>query len=150
ESDPERRAWAASTCALIDESQLIANGDGTYTLETFPYTVNGLPACEGEPFSSQPTAAFCTGFMVGVDLIATAGHCIDPIFLDSTRLLFGFAMTDADTPVLVFDESQIYVPVEIVGSALSNNQDYAVLRVDRPITAPGSQILDIRRSGTIA
>lgn len=150
EGDAQRRAWAASTCALIDESQLSANGDGTYALETFPYTVDGRPPCDGEPFANQPTAAYCTGFVVGVDLVATAGHCVDSAFLDNTRLLFGFEMADAAMPVLTFDESQIYVPIQVVGSALSNNEDWAVLRVDRPIVAPGSQILDIRRAGTIA
>ncbi len=150
ETDPARRAWAASTCALVDASQLSANDDGTFTLETFEYTVDGLPACDGELFADQPTAAYCTGFMVGSDLIATAGHCVDEASLDDTRLVFGFEMLDATTPVVVFDESQIYTPVEIVGSALSNEQDYAVLRVDRAIVAPDAQVLEIRRSGTIA
>ncbi len=145
ETDPERREWAASTCGLVNNSSLQENNNGTYTLRTSAYDV-----CDDEPFSSQPTAAFCTGFMVGEDIIATAGHCYDPSDLSSTRFVFGFVMEDADTPVLTFSEDDVYQGVEILGRALAGNQDYAVIRVDRPIVAPGARAFSLRREGEIA
>jgi hypothetical protein len=149
ETDPQRLAWAASTCALVDASQLGVNEDGTYELQTRAYTVSGLPACSGEAFASQPSAAYCTGFVVGIDLIATAGHCVSLDDFADIRFVFGFQMTDAANPVTTFQPSQVYTAVEVVGRAFSNGDDHAVLRVDRPITAPGAQVLDIRRAGVI-
>ncbi len=145
ETDPERREWAASTCGLVSNSSLQENNNGTFTLRTSAYDV-----CAEEPFSNQPTAAFCTGFMVGEDLIATAGHCYDSSDLSSTRFVFGFVMEDADTPVLTFAGEDVYQGVEILGRALGGNEDYAVIRVDRPIVAPGARAFPLRREGNIA
>jgi len=149
ETDVTRLQWAASVCGLVDESAVEDNGDGTYTLALDEYRVSGLPACEEEPFAEQPTAPWCTGFMVGPDLIATAGHCFDQALLPYVRFVFGFQMADAATPVSAFDASQVYEGVEVVGRELAGEHDYCIVRVDRPITAPGAQILPIRRSGEI-
>lgn len=145
ETDPDRRAWAAATCGLVSSSDLVAGGGGSFTLRTSNYNV-----CAEEPFSNQPTASFCSGFMVGDDLIATAGHCYDSGDLSGVRFVFGFVMEDANTPVLSFDADQVYRGVEIVGRALGGDLDYAVIRVDRPIVAPGAVPFEIRREGVIA
>lgn len=34
-----------------------------------------LPLCSDEPFVGQPVASGCTAFLIGKDLMATAGHC---------------------------------------------------------------------------
>lgn len=144
ETDPERRRWAASTCGLFARSNVQENLDGDFTIRTFGYSV-----CADEPFSNQPTSAFCSGFMVGPDLIATAGHCFDNSDIGSARFVFGFVMTDASTPVVTVDASQVYTGVELVGHALSGNLDYSVVRVDRVITAPEAEAFDLRRTGVV-
>ncbi|MBI2423892.1 MAG: trypsin-like peptidase domain-containing protein [Candidatus Hydrogenedentes bacterium] len=150
ETNPDRMAWAASTCALVDPTQLTENGDGTYELGVREFRVSGLPACDGEPYADQPVAAFCTGFVVGFDLIATAGHCVDDFTLASTRFAFGFQMLDAQTPRTALDSSQVYQAVEIVAWELNDSgADFAVVRVDRPITAAGARPLPLRKAGTI-
>lgn len=149
-TDAQQREWAGSICGLVPISQLSQSGNGRVTLSTSPYEIEGFPACDNEPFGSQPTAPFCTGFVVGQDLIATAGHCVtDAAMLQSFAFVFGFRMEDANTPVLEFDESQVYLGVELVGQALEGSLDHAVIRVDRPITAPGSEILKLRREGNV-
>lgn len=149
ETDEQHRIWAASTCALIEDSLLTENSDGTYILDVRTLEVYDYPPCPGEPFANQPTAAFCTGFVVGADLVATAGHCTDGMPLENIRFVFGFQMRDAATPVTTFDSTQVYTGIEMVGHELSGEYDYAVVRVDRRITAPGVQVLDIRRAGTV-
>lgn len=145
ETDASRREWAASTCALLNFSSMQQNNDGTFTLRTSAYDV-----CEQEPFSNQPTAAFCTGFMVGEDIIATAGHCYSTSNLGGVRFVFGFVMDDANTPVTTVSEDQVYQGVEVLGRMLAGNQDYAIIRVDRPIVAPGAVPFKIRREGEIS
>lgn len=149
ETDPDRRAWADSTCALVDASQLTEETDGTFTLGVSGYQVAGLPACEDEPFREQPTAAYCTGFVVGPDLIATAGHCFSEYDLPYARFVFGFRMEDATTPRTTFEETEVYTGVEVVAHQLEGDFDYSVIRVDRTIEAPGARILRLRSGGTI-
>ena len=149
ETDPLRLQLAQSTCGLMSPSRLTNDGNGTFTIATAAYDVGGLPACAGEPFADQPTAAFCTGFLVGTDLIATAGHCFDANDLSWVRFVFGFVMQDATTPVTVVNADQVYYGVELVGHALSGGLDYSVVRVDRAVTAPGALPLQIRREGII-
>src|SRR5690606_3981623 len=81
---------------------------------------------------------------------ATAGHCVNPLSLPSVRFVFGFRMIDADTAVTRFDPSQVYYGVEVVTGALDDlAEDYAVIRVDRPITAPGAIPLPLRQTGAV-
>lgn len=149
ETDPQRLLWAAATCALVDVSQLTKNADGTYTLSLYEYSYMGYPACEEEPFANQPVAAFCTGFMVGTDLIATAGHCYDATDLADVRFIFGFIMLSETIPVAIFTPDQIYQGVEVVAHALYGDYDHAIIRVDRPIVAPKATPFQIRREGVI-
>lgn len=149
-TDPQHLQWAASTCALVDVDDLTLNPNGTYFLQTYAWSYSGITACPSEAFGDQPTGAFCSGFMVGPDLIATAGHCVeDEIDLSATRFVFGFGMQDASTPVTLFPADQVYTGIEIVGRELTWSNDYAVIRVDRPITAQGAVPFEIRRDGVV-
>ncbi|MBI2424553.1 MAG: trypsin-like peptidase domain-containing protein [Candidatus Hydrogenedentes bacterium] len=152
ETDPARIALADSTCSLLFNNELADNGDGTFTILTGGYVVEGRTACEGERFAFQPTAPFCTGFLVADDIIATAGHCYDSTRINNVRFVFGFRMLDAVNVRNVVDASEVYQGVEVLGQMLDNNSglDYAVVRVDRTVTAPGAAPLEIRRQGTIA
>ncbi len=152
ESDEARKGWAASVCALVEETNLAPQSDGSFAISTVPYTISGLLPCEGEAFPDQPRAAFCTGFMVGPDLIATAGHCVQGLEdLAAMRFVFGFVMTDADSPVSTFAADRVYTGVELVAREEDfAGADYAIVRIDRPIAAPGAVALPIRRTGTLA
>ncbi|NJL70980.1 MAG: trypsin-like peptidase domain-containing protein [Candidatus Competibacteraceae bacterium] len=126
------------------------DGAGGYFLSTSAYLRSGKPACEGEPFGDQPVAANCSAFLVGDDIVATAGHCINEGTMSSWRFVFGFAMLDAETPAVNLTAEQVYTPVEIIGHALeSNGADYAIVRLDRAVTAPGAAPLAIRRNGLV-
>lgn len=150
ETSSNRKKWAAATCAIVDAADLVARSEDTFSLTTDAYVIYGKPACADEPFGDQPTSPFCTGFMVGEDLIATAGHCVYESELPAVRFLFGFEMTDATTPVLTFQSNQVYTGIEVVHHGGTGDFDHAIVRVDRPITAPGAVPLPIRRTGTVA
>lgn len=150
ETDPERRAWADAVCALVRLEYLHDNQDGTYSLLTEPYRVGGKPPCPGEPFATQPTAAFCSGFMAASDVIVTAGHCLSEDTLSSMVFVFGFDMIDYNLPRLLFDSDQVYFGVEVIAYQYTPTLDFAVVLMDRDITAPGAQPLVMRQSGEIA
>lgn len=148
ETNPDRLAWAASVCALVDADDLTDNGDGTYTLATSAYQQGEILPCTGEAFANQPTASWCTGFVVNGDMIATAGHCVKASDLPFVRFVFGFEMVDATTPVLTFDADQVYTGTEIIARELTSEYDYAVVRTERPITS--GVPLPLRNTGAIA
>ena len=151
ETNPDKVTWAASTCALIYTSRLTEHADGSYTISApAAYLRYGLPPCDGEPFGNQPTASYCTAFMIGPDLLATAGHCYNSSSFSNTRFVFGFHMLDSTTPRLTFSKNEVYRGVEIVSSQSIGSFDHCVVRVDRPIQAPGARAFEIRRDGSIA
>ncbi len=138
-------AWD-STVALVDRVDLRDNGNQTFTLvnwDTFG-ELEGL--CPGEPFINQPTPAWCSGFLVGPDLVATAGHCMElPDDCDLVAFIFGFKMLDATTPVLTFPQSQVYSCKKIVGMELNDEgADWAIVQLDRSV--PDHKPLRVRRT----
>ncbi|MBI1321381.1 MAG: trypsin-like serine protease [Candidatus Hydrogenedens sp.] len=151
ETSAQRRQWAASTCALVSASKLIYDAESdTYTMITSGFNVGGRQPCDGEPFASQPTSAFCSGFAAGVDVIATAGHCVNSGSLPGMRFVFGFQMLDADTPVTTFRGDQVYEGLQVLGRQQVGDLDYAVVQLTQTITAPEVRPLPIRRSGVVA
>ncbi len=151
EQDPLRLRLAAATCGLVYAEELHDLGNGTIQILTAPYTVSGLPPCEGERFATQPTGPYCTGFLVGDDLVATAGHCFDADDLGEVRFVFGFQMLDPQTPVRVFTSNQVFTGVQLVGRVQENDgADFAIIRLDRPVRLAGVGPLAVRRTGAPA
>jgi hypothetical protein len=138
---------ADSVVALFRASDVSNNGDGTSTLRTVDFgTAQNL--CAGERFREQPTGAFCSGFLVAPDIIATAGHCVNAGNVTTVRFVFGFRMRDASAAQTVIDNGEIYRGVAVVGHQLAaNGPDWALIRIDRPVT--NHRVARIRRSGKV-
>jgi hypothetical protein len=136
-----------SVVALFRAAGVADNGDGTSTLRTVNFgTQNNL--CPGERFRDQPTGAFCSGFLVAPDLIATAGHCVNADNVTDVRFVFGFRMRDAGNAQTVIGNGEIYRGVAVVGHQLvGNGPDWALVRLDRPVA--NHRIARIRRAGRI-
>ena len=154
-SDVNILAAGDSMVALVSPSQLIDNHDGTFSLPMETYAQwylladpigTGNPLCSDEPFRDQPNPAWCSGFLVAPDIIATAGHCACADDCAAMVFVFGFVMLDADTPVLTIDESQIYYCSEIIANRIAA-ADWALVRLDRPVTDHNP--LRVRSEGTI-
>lgn len=138
-----------STVILTSKDRLSDNGNGTYTLAVTPFRQRNLPPCSDEKFSNQFVGGWCSGFMVGDDLIATAGHCgRTQGDIEDTAYVFGFqASSPTDPGRVVFNEDQVYFGKELLAFDDSDTGDYGIVRVDRKITAPGAKALKVRDSG---
>jgi V8-like Glu-specific endopeptidase len=64
---------AHSTAAMIRTSDLTENGE---TVTISGNTLESRGICPTARFAKQLTAASCSGFLVGPNLLVTAGHCI--------------------------------------------------------------------------
>jgi len=153
--DADILAAGDSTVALVSQSDLIDNHDGTFSLSTMTYAEwyqlvdpigTGNPLCSDEPFRAQPNPAWCSGFLVAPDIIATAGHCACPQDCVDMVVVFGFVMLDANTPALTIDESEIYYCSEVIARQIGS-QDWAFIRLDREVT--GHVPLEVRAEGLV-
>jgi hypothetical protein len=136
-----------SVVALFNDADVIDNGNDTSTLQTQNFGA-AQNLCAGERFRDQPTGAFCSGFLVAPDIIATAGHCVNAGNVANVRFVFGFRMRNATTAETVINNAEIYRGVNVIGQQLvGNGADWALVRIDRPVT--NHSIVRIRRTGKI-
>lgn len=137
------KMWAKSTMALINVHDLEKTGDAfkikAPTYETF------ANLCPGTQFGKQLTPGFCSGFLVGPDLILTAGHCISNLAeCNETAFVFDFAVTDAWSTAETVQESQIYKCKELISRELNAKFDYALIQLDH---SPNRPYFPVRRVG---
>jgi hypothetical protein len=142
------RMDAESVVALFRAGNITDNGNGTSTLATQNFgTSRNL--CPAERFRNQPVGAFCSGVLVGPDVIATAGHCVTAANVTTVRFVFGFRMQDANTAATVVSNEEIYSGAELLGrEEIGTGADWALVRVDRPVV--GHPVARLRRAGRIA
>lgn len=141
-----RQRVADSTVALVASDKVTANADGSYTLDASRTYAQKHTLCSDQPFASEPAPAFCSGFMVGPDLIATAGHCgvLGP-GCANTVVVFGFRKDDASTVRGTVPAQDAYRCTAVLDELYTPWSDYQIFRVDRPIV--GRTALPLRRSG---
>ncbi len=147
-TDPAILNDVDSVVALFNASGIVDNGNGTSTLQTQNYG-KSQNLCANEPFREQPTGAFCSGFLVAPDIIATAGHCINQANVTTIRFVFGFRMVDASTAQTLINNGEIYRGLRIIERQLTRGEtDWALVQIDRPV--PNHKIVRIRRTDKVA
>lgn len=141
------REVADSTVALIPVRSLVKDGNGQMSLKTNQYGKE-MNLCSDEPFFDQPTAANCSGSLVGADLIATAGHCVSVSDCSRYAFVFGFRMLSEKVAPTAVSEDDVYSCKEIVAREYSNGADYALVRLDRPVR--GHRVLSLQSTAVQA
>lgn len=110
---------------------------------------SGLNMCEGERFLEEPLVASCTAFLAAPDLIVTAGHCVKDKYecKKQTWVLDYDTSMDFVPPksTITFPKEKTYGCKELVAWSQNERLDYALVRLDRPIT--DRTPLRIRREG---
>ncbi len=165
---------ADSVVSIWDE-QYIRDINGEKTLLTVTFE-KGVGLCPGETFGQQPIMAFCSGTLVGDDLILTAGHCItDEASCAKARFVFGFNDTilkkgkklNEDVTGYPIDEKEVYSCSKIVKRNLGKQHsgtlgaiwdyilyskdivapDYALIQLDRKVS--GHNPLPVERTAKL-
>lgn len=137
--------WARATLALIPGHKLQKVSDQFKVVASSYQNVVGL--CDGQPFADQPSAAFCSGFLVSEDLVVTAGHCVrDLEDCQATQFVFDYAKVAADQEDYFIPTESVYNCKEIVVKR-SVGDDFAVIQLDRAVV--GRTPLNVRRQGQL-
>ena len=129
---------ADATAAIFMEENLVSTNNGFSILKVKQYgkTFN---LCENELFYHQPVSVgrVFTGFLVGDDIIATAGHCVDEANVTRLRIVFGFKISDGAKAVTRFSNEKIYRGVKIIERIYNPKkatEDWALVKLDRKVT----------------
>ncbi len=101
--------------------------------------------CRDEPYADQNILPICTGFLVGEDILVTAGHCVtEETPCESYSWVFGY-----NEGTTRFANEDIYRCKEVLSHELVDEKyklkDYTVLRLDRKVE--GRAPLKFRRKG---
>ncbi|QDK41668.1 hypothetical protein DOM21_09435 [Bacteriovorax stolpii] len=149
--DAEALTFSRAILAQIPNWRITSNDKTTIGIETRDLKT-GLNFCDGERFLDQPLVSACTAFMVAPDLIVTAGHCVKDKYdcKKQTWVLDYDDRMDFLPPksTVSFSKEKAYACKELVSWSQNAKLDYALIRLERPITdrAP----LKIRREGKTA
>lgn len=132
ESDPDWQKLAQSTVALFNYDDLeFDEAQKVYRIKAETFGVaNNL--CQDEAFYQQPSAAFCSGFLIGPDIVITAGHCIRNQYnCEDVRFVFGYAFQTPQSSPLQVSQDSVYLCQDIIHTQANalNGSDFAVLRL---------------------
>jgi len=139
---------AKSTAALFSNKKLIDLD--THVMVNPTSISKSIGLCKTERFHTQKNPAKCSGFLVGQDILVTAGHCItSQAQCDNTTMIFEFKVNKksgrADT---TFPKSNVFKCSKVLESKVATGRDYAVIKLDRVVK--GGVPLKYRTSGKIS
>ncbi len=137
-SDSVVSFWKASS---------VEAADGSVKLKTMNFG-DRLNLCPGEKFREQPIGAYCSGSLVGEDIVMTAGHCIkNADDCANARIVFGYSIRkEGGEAVTTMPASEVFGCSKIIkrflggepGSVNPAGQalgpDFALIQLDRKVS----------------
>lgn len=140
----------SKSIALIVSKDLVeANFIYTLIKTTLLRDPDGMHICPGEKFADHHAVSSCTGFLIGEDLVASAGHCFISAE-DCKNQLIAFNVKTSNEMAaghVVFNQN-IYECSEILRSVSGGRgSDYAVIRLKKKVR--GATPLKLRSTGAI-
>jgi len=127
---PPRRTIAASV-AIIRRNRLVETGSSFRIKDSS--LRNDLKLCTGERYRNQLSIGSCSGTLIAPDLVLTAGHCASRQDCSGDFYIFGYQLDSPDTVIEEFPKSATYACQEVVARSNTDDLDYAVIRLDRPV-----------------
>jgi hypothetical protein len=146
--DSQKQALASSTVAFFDKKELRNKGN-VFLLNSSTYGGSNH-LCESEPFWDQPDNAFCSGTLVGEDLILTAGHCVkSETACSKLAVSFNYVIKSTGVYPTALKKMDVFYCSEIIAHHQDpKGADYAIIRLDRKVTH--HKAVRLNRSGHLS
>lgn len=132
--NPQQRELAHSTVALMSKSDLQQNASGVIDIASESLQ-SYFSVCSSEPFADQPSGAFCSGSLIGKNLILTAGHCVkSQAACNGTRFVFDYAITEKGKYPTQTKEENVYACKTLLyREEVGSGADFAIIELDREV-----------------
>jgi V8-like Glu-specific endopeptidase len=148
-NQPYLETLRRSSVALVDAKNIFEKSATEIELQS-----NTLGAdynlCLGERFYDQRDAAFCSGVLIGPNLVLTAGHCFEKDSdCETTRFVFNFEYSKDSTKNYVINKDDVFSckkiraisrPTDEERGTKSEPLDFAIVELDRNAHAPVAAI----------
>lgn len=149
--NPLYKILANSTAGMVSNRALKKESDETFSVPRQVSLEQGMNLCPSEKFSQQPLLANCSGFLVGDDILVSAGHCFEGPAKGSCQThswVFGLKMeSDNQINLDSISKDNVYRCKRVIKAVLSNNEDYAVIQLDRKVV--NRKALKFRTQGKV-
>lgn len=151
EASYTRKSIGKSTAAMVKKLKMVDLGEH---IMLPPKTIaSSINLCENEKFYDQPSSSVCSGFLIGPDVLVTAGHCVkNEEDCENFAWVFDYEVkNDSKRVDIITPKKNIYSCKKLVESKLEgskeNSRDYAVIKLDRVVQnrAP----LNYRKKGSL-
>ena len=128
---------AQSTAGMVSNRVLKRTSADLYKITRRITLEEGMNLCPSEKFSQQPVLANCSGFLVGDDILVSAGHCFKGPAEGSCQThswVFGLHMeSDDEINLDNISEDNVYRCKKVIKAEFNINEDYAVIQLDRKV-----------------
>ncbi len=142
---------ADSTVALMKSDTFQQNSSGLLSIKSDTFK-NSMGVCSTERFADQYNAAFCSGSLIGKNVILTAGHCItDSSECATTKFVFGYNVKAEGQYPTTTPESEVYTCKKIIHREQNGDgADFGVILLDRNVTGHEPlKLAQVRMNSTI-
>ena len=151
-TNPLYTQLAASTVALVKTEDVSQSSSGVVKIHASTFQVL-MGVCKSERFSDQPSGAFCSGTLIGKNLILTAGHCITSAEeCAGVKFVFGYDVNKKGKyPTEVAEQEVVGCKSIVYRQQVNDGADFGIIETDRAITNHEPAKLAMgRTSSTIA
>lgn len=134
EKDASKLEVAKTVVAIISARDMKVSSSGVTQLtnEKLGEIAN---LCPDEKFFNQPAPAYCSGFLVADNIVATAGHCVqDYDFCKDARFVFDFAMDSKNADASLVKSDNVYGCKRVIYDEMrAKGSDFALVELDRKV-----------------
>jgi V8-like Glu-specific endopeptidase len=119
-----------STAAMVANYRLQLQADGH-----FRYMAHETNFCAGEPLNHQKRLAKCSGFLVGEDILVTAGHCmLDQVECENNSWVFDYNRDVQESGIIEAEQVYRCKQVLFAEKNIQTKVDFAIIRLDHKVT----------------
>lgn len=132
------RSAMMKAVSIFRATALEADGDG-FRVRGSVFGSEARRLCPGQRFMEQRGASYCSGTLIGPDLVLTAGHCMGPKDkpadrCGTARFVFGFAVESRGEVPSRVPAADVYSCDKVEIYKYDGSGDFAVVRLDRPVS----------------